>query len=176
MTTQQASRRVKRFFWILAFFVLPICVWALASPTYMAESDSSILFENQQQASEPVALEMNGASDYTPQRLLQPVRSFVSTATERFTARQAVKQAWERVQEAGIYSFSADIVQRSIPTLSVANVGQRSREYAYYLEGATNLPDEQLQLKLWTQNGSVLDPDSATEIEVDGERARARQG
>ncbi|MEM7129936.1 MAG: LamG-like jellyroll fold domain-containing protein [Chloroflexota bacterium] len=176
MTTQKAARSVKRFLWILLFFTLCICIWSLASPAHTAESESSLSLNSQQQNSEPSASTEHGASDYTPQRFLMPVRSLIETTTEHFTARQAMKQAWERVQDAGTYTFSADIVQRSIPTLSVANVGQRSRQYAYYLEGDTNLPDEQLRLKLWTQNGSVLDPDSATEIEVDGEQARARRG
>jgi subtilisin-like proprotein convertase family protein len=84
--------------------------------------------------------------------------------------------AWERAREAGSYHFTADIRQTVVPQPTILNVGRESKVETFHLEGQTNLPDRQLHLTLWSQGGSVLDPDSGIEVKVEGDQAFVRQG
>ncbi|MGC9396741.1 MAG: LamG-like jellyroll fold domain-containing protein, partial [Anaerolineae bacterium] len=83
---------------------------------------------------------------------------------------------WDHVRESGVYSFSADVKQITIPQSTVRNVGRASETQVLHLEGETNLPARQLHLTLWSQGGSVLDTGSGVEIKVEGDHAYARQG
>jgi hypothetical protein len=83
--------------------------------------------------------------------------------------------AWLRVREAGSYRFTVDLVQRTLPLPTVTNAGRAVKEDRAHLEGQTDLIARQMNLQLWSQGGSVLDPRTGVEIEIDGERARARQ-
>ncbi len=82
---------------------------------------------------------------------------------------------WQRVQQSGVYRFSADITQTTRPGASVANAGRSSHENRLYLEGTTDVDSERLALTLWSGGGSVLDPDAAVEIRVEGAQAQARR-
>ena len=90
------------------------------------------------------------------------------------TAEDEIEQVWQRVQQAGAYRFSADIVQTTSPQASVANAGRESKRNRLYAEGATDTRAETLDLTVWSQGGSVLDPDAAVEVQVEGRQARAR--
>ena len=57
------------------------------------------------------------------------------------SAEQEVRAAWQRAQEAGVYGFSTEIVQKTYPALALVNVGRSSRKDTIYLEGQTNLPE-----------------------------------
>lgn len=91
-------------------------------------------------------------------------------------AADVVQAAWERVRQGGVYDFNADITQLTIPLPSVTNVGRGGKETSFYLEGSTNLPEEEMNLRLWSQGGSVLQPGTAVEIQVDGDTVLARRG
>ncbi|RLC61374.1 MAG: hypothetical protein DRI48_10840, partial [Chloroflexi bacterium] len=94
------------------------------------------------------------------------------------TARgsDTVASAWQRAREAGVYRFSADIRQTTVPLPTVRNVGRASKTQTVHLEGETNIPNSQLHLTLWSQGGSVLTGAGGVEIKVEGDRAYARQG
>ncbi len=94
-------------------------------------------------------------------------------------ATTAVEQAWQRVQESGAYSFNSDIVQVTIPEATLSNVGRSSREDRLYLEGETDLRNQAMDLRLWTDatgGGSTLIPESSIQIQVADGETRARQG
>ena len=57
------------------------------------------------------------------------------------SAEQEVRAAWQRAQEAGVYGFSTEIVQKTYPAPALVNVGRSSRKDTIYLEGQTNLPE-----------------------------------
>ncbi|MEI2688381.1 MAG: hypothetical protein V9H69_01170 [Anaerolineae bacterium] len=91
-------------------------------------------------------------------------------------ARAAVMSAWRSVQTAGAYRFTADIQQELIPLPTAGNVGRGSKTQRLYLEGATDLRAETLQLALWAQGGSLLDPNSAAQVRVENDQTFVRQG
>ncbi len=99
-------------------------------------------------------------------------------ALPSFTSSSAADQlqaAWDRVREAGAYSFTADIVQETIPVASIDNVGRGSSRDRLYLEGETNPAAEQMSLTLWAEGGTILQTDSGIEIKVDGDQVLGRR-
>jgi len=83
----------------------------------------------------------------------------------------ALRGVWQRVRAAGGYRFSADVVQRA-----EADGPGGARPERLYLEGAADLVGESFQLRLWRGGGSAAAPETALQLEVDGDQARARQG
>ncbi|MCB0072097.1 MAG: hypothetical protein KDE20_11590, partial [Caldilineaceae bacterium] len=94
-------------------------------------------------------------------------------ASEETAALDAV---WARVAQSDAYRFSADIRQTSTPPATVANAGRTSQSTTLFMEGVADLPAESLQLTVWTNGGSVMDPASGVEVRVKGDTATARQG
>ncbi len=111
--------------------------------------------------------------------LLLPALLILLTLTAWTTHTPApasgLETAWARAQKAGAYTFTADIVQQSIPVASIANVGRTSKESALHLEGETNLADNALHFTLWSQGGNVLDSTSGYEVKVENGQTFARQ-
>ncbi|MCB0049066.1 MAG: hypothetical protein KDE24_05905, partial [Caldilinea sp.] len=100
----------------------------------------------------------------------------VSAVNARNAGDADLAAVWQRVQESGAYAFSADITQRNTPQATVLNAGRKATRHAYYLEGETDIRAESLHLMLWTGGGSVHVPNSGTEMLIEGDQARARQG
>src|SRR5512136_2165201 len=88
--------------------------------------------------------------------------------------RTSLSDVWARVRDSGAYHFSADIVQTTIPKPTILNVGRTSKQDELHLDGQPRLPDKSLNLTLWSQGGSVLDPGTGVELQVEGGRAMAR--
>lgn len=84
--------------------------------------------------------------------------------------------AWERVRQAGSYHFAADITQITTPLATVTNVGRTSTRNAFAMQGATDLHKETMQMRLWSEGGSVLLPGDGMEMRVEDGKAYARQG
>jgi uncharacterized repeat protein (TIGR01451 family) len=84
--------------------------------------------------------------------------------------------AWERVKATGSYHFTASVVQTSTPRPTVANVGRSSTRQDLHLEGATNLADRTMQLRLWSQDGSAARAETGLEVQIEDDRMLARQG
>ena len=91
-------------------------------------------------------------------------------------ARSQVQAAWARARTSGAYHFTADIVQTTIPLTNISNLGRTSKQQSFHLEGSTNLPQQSLQLAMWSNGGSVADPNIATQIKVEGDKAYTRRG
>ncbi len=91
-------------------------------------------------------------------------------------AQDLVQDAWERAQASGKYRFTADVLQTTNPVVNALNAGRQGRQQSLYLEGETNLPDQQLTMSLWTRAGSVRDESTAVQVRVDGDEAFTRQG
>jgi len=86
-----------------------------------------------------------------------------------------IQAAWRRAQEAGAYRFATDIVQTTYPAPRLTNVGRSSRQDTLYIEGETNLPDRTMQIVLWQDGGSLLNPRDGVEIRIEGDQAYGRQ-
>jgi hypothetical protein len=111
-----------------------------------------------------------------PSGARSPWGAQVRTLASSITVRGEVEAAWERAREAGAYTFDSDVVQQEIPLPTVQNIGKESKESQLRIEGEANLPDQQLNLHLWSQGGSVLDSESGLEVRVTRDGAMARQG
>ncbi len=105
--------------------------------------------------------------------MLSPEISLHATAV---TASDRVVEAWQRVQEAGSYHFTSDVVQITIPTATVTNVGRRSRTEQLYLEGQSDLDAAALEFRLWSGGGSVHDAENALAVRAAGGKSYVRQG
>ncbi|MFZ0548351.1 MAG: hypothetical protein WAM60_23085, partial [Candidatus Promineifilaceae bacterium] len=80
-----------------------------------------------------------------------------------------LQKVWEKVRESGAYHFSADLNQA---------VGSQSENEGarVHLEGEADLTADSLELTLWKGGGSVLLPETGTQIKVADGVAYARQG
>jgi hypothetical protein len=67
-----------------------------------------------------------------------------------------VAAAWQRARAASSYHFASDVVQETIPSATIANVGRSSRTEQLRLEGQADLRRSALELRLWQGGGSVL--------------------
>ncbi len=92
------------------------------------------------------------------------------------TAESELVAAWRNVQIAGRYEFSADVTQKTIPLPSVTNVGRGSSQQRIYMEGSNQIQEETLQLAMWSNGGSVLQPDTAYQVEVIDGHTRTKIG
>lgn len=82
--------------------------------------------------------------------------------------------AWQRAQQHGSYRFTATIEQQTQPVASAGNVGARSHTERWLLDGAARPPEGALELRIAGEGGPAMGP--ATEIRIDRDGARARQG
>jgi len=100
----------------------------------------------------------------------------VTAAATRLTTVDPVTAAWQKVQAAGSYHFTSDILQKTIPVASLVNVGRGSRSDALYLEGQNDLRAQRLELTLWSQGGSALNVDSGVSLRTEGGKTYTRRG
>ncbi|MFN8440638.1 MAG: LamG-like jellyroll fold domain-containing protein [Caldilineaceae bacterium] len=100
----------------------------------------------------------------------------VTRAATRLTTSDPVTAAWEKARAAGSYAFTSDVLQKTIPVASLANVGRSSRSEALYLEGQNNLRTQTLELTLWSQGGSALNADSGVSLRTENGKTYTRRG
>ncbi len=105
-----------------------------------------------------------------------PAVKFLSPASAAPDPQQAVQRAWDLVRQANSYSFTAQVDQLNVPLPTPLNVGKHSQLQSARLEGKANLAERKMEFTLSSEGGSPLDPQSGTQIKVDGERAFSRQG
>ncbi|MDQ2997598.1 MAG: thrombospondin type 3 repeat-containing protein, partial [Chloroflexota bacterium] len=84
--------------------------------------------------------------------------------------------AWQRAQAAGSYHFTSDVVQETIPSATISNVGRSSRTEQLRLEGQADLRRSALELRLWNNGGSVLQDASGLGVRVEDGKTWVRQG
>src|SRR5262249_4680892 len=87
-----------------------------------------------------------------------------------------VSAAWERTRAAGSYHFASDVIQETIPSATIANVGRSSRTDKLRLEGQADLRRSALELRLWQDGGSVLQDASGVGVKVEDGKTWVRQG
>lgn len=91
------------------------------------------------------------------------------------TPAATLQNAWTLTQQLGRYRFTSTIEQTTNPTPSLRNVGRGPSQETLYLEGKSDLPNQQALLTLWQGDGSVLDPTQAVELRFAGGRAFTRR-
>ncbi|RIK42794.1 MAG: hypothetical protein DCC55_07765 [Chloroflexi bacterium] len=87
-----------------------------------------------------------------------------------------VTAAWEKARAAGSYHFSSDVTQMTIPVAKVTNVGRQSRTDQLRLEGATNLKENRLEMRLWSEGGNILQNDGEIAIKIEDGKSYLRRG
>ncbi|MEA3395909.1 MAG: hypothetical protein U9R05_00410 [Chloroflexota bacterium] len=97
-----------------------------------------------------------------------------SQAALPLSPEQTVQRAWRLAQESGAYHFSTEIVQTTYPAPALVNVGRSSRQDTLHIEGQTNLPARTLQMTLWKDGGSLLNPSDGVEMRIVGDQAYGR--
>ena len=84
--------------------------------------------------------------------------------------------AWQEAQARGAYHFDSDVTQITTPLATLTNIGRTSHQTDLHLQGETDLHAAALNLRLWSQAGSVTNPDQALEVRVADGKTMARQG
>lgn len=97
-----------------------------------------------------------------------------SQAARPLSPEQTVQRAWRLAQESGAYHFATEIVQTTYPAPALVNVGRSSRQDTLHIEGQTNLPARTLQMTLWKDGGSLLNPSDGVEMRIVGDQAYGR--
>jgi len=104
------------------------------------------------------------------------LRPYIASAAKRLTTPNPVTAAWEKAKAAGSYHITGDIIQKSIPVANLTNVGRTSHSDAFHLEGQNNLGQQKLELTLWNQGGSILDPASGVSLRSEAGKTFTRRG
>ncbi len=86
-----------------------------------------------------------------------------------------VLAAWEKARAAGSYHFDSDIIQTTIPSTSVVNIGRSSRTQTLHLSGKNDLRRQSLEMRLWNQGGSVSQSESALGVKVEAGESYVRR-
>ncbi|MCB0144559.1 MAG: hypothetical protein KDE50_32055 [Caldilineaceae bacterium] len=111
--------------------------------------------------------------------------TFICVCIIGFTARtwnvnakqsNPIAEAWVQARAASSYHFASDIVEVTIPTTTVVNVGSRSRVKDFHLEGQTDLRSSILELRLWSDNGNLFQVDSGVAVRVTNGQTWVRSG
>src|SRR4051812_22320677 len=108
--------------------------------------------------------------------LLIALLTFAVAWTSAQLREAAPRAAMRHAEESGAYHFAADVRQKTIPLPSVINIGRRSREELFHLEGRTDRSSQTMEMRLWGNGGSVLDSESGIDMKVQGDETFARQG
>ena len=108
--------------------------------------------------------------------LQEQVRSRLPSLPAISSPEREVRTAWRRAQQAGAYHFTTRIVQTTHPAPAIANVGTGSRVETLFIEGKADLLDQALFMRLWHDGGSIVRPDNALEVRVEGDKAYGRVG
>ncbi|MCJ7551290.1 MAG: hypothetical protein MUQ30_16570, partial [Anaerolineae bacterium] len=112
-----------------------------------------------------------------PQPLLSMDGAHSNIASSANTAADVmVERAWQKAREVGTYDYAIDIVQTSWPIPTLENVGLTSSEQRVYVEGLIDLPAETMEMKLWSEGGSVQTGQDSLEMRVVGDQAFGRIG
>ena len=97
------------------------------------------------------------------------VRPFLVTAAP-LTPKQQLERAWRFAADVGAYQYHADATQTTHPTARLENTGRHPQSERIQVEGALDLHNETMSLRLWNQSTS----DDGLELKVEAGRAYGR--
>ena len=83
------------------------------------------------------------------------------------TVHDVITEAWAQAQKHGTFAFQTAILQTTTPTLTIENVGRSPSNQHLYIEGNLNRADDLMQMRLWSQGGSVVFGNRELEIKVE---------
>lgn len=88
--------------------------------------------------------------------------------------KRQVETAWINLQASGKYSFSTVVEQTTHPAPALTNVGKSSERQVYAMDGATDLVNNQIFMRLYQQDNNVTRRQDAIEIRVESGQAYGR--
>jgi hypothetical protein len=86
-----------------------------------------------------------------------------------------LSEALQRARLAGSYKFTCDVTQVKLPAISTSNIGRSSQTQQIHMEGQTDLASQTMQMRLWNNQGSVMDPSSGVAIKVENGKTYIQQ-
>ncbi|HZW04563.1 MAG TPA: hypothetical protein VFF68_11595, partial [Anaerolineaceae bacterium] len=89
-------------------------------------------------------------------------------------AEKIVRESWRLMQEVGQYDFATTVEQATFPAPALANVGQSSTKEVYQISGLADLHNDTLEIRLFQNQGSLLDQTNGVEIRVADNKASGR--
>lgn len=90
------------------------------------------------------------------------------------SAEKNVQDSWNLMQEVGQYDFSATIEQVTYPAPALANVGRSSTKEIYQVSGQADLHNNAMNVRLFQNKGSLLNPGDGVEIRVQNDLVSGR--
>ncbi len=91
-------------------------------------------------------------------------------------AKRAVREAWEKAQDAGTYAFATDLTQVIYPVRTLSNVGRGPERAVLHLAGTIDQPARALEFQMWQSAvGGSGNAGTGAEARIEGERAYVRQ-
>lgn len=93
---------------------------------------------------------------------------------EQDAAAKTVSKSWQLMQAVGQYDFSTTIEQIAYPAPALANVGQSSKKETYQLTGQADLHNNSLAVRLFQNQGSLLNQAEGVEIRLQNGKASGR--
>lgn len=85
-----------------------------------------------------------------------------------------IRDSWNALQSVGQYDFATTVEQRTYPAPALANVGQSSTKEIYQISGKSDLHNNTLEIRLFQNQGSLLNQTNGVEIRVAGGKAAGR--
>lgn len=99
---------------------------------------------------------------------------FLLPREQQDAAAKTVNKSWELMQEVGQYDFSTTIEQTTFPAPALANVGQSSTKEVYQLTGQADLHNDTLAVRLFQNQGSLLNQAEGVEVRLQNGKASGR--
>jgi hypothetical protein len=87
---------------------------------------------------------------------------------------QRLLDAWKLAEQAGVYRFTSQVTQRTIPAPRLANVGRAVTTKHLTVQGEIDRRADTLALSLWDKQATAFDPASALEIRIEAGAAQGR--
>ncbi len=113
---------------------------------------------------------------YAPQVAAQYFSLLKTPPNQTANAADTLKAAWQRARDAGSYQFDGDVTQVTLPTARITNVGRGSKSTQMHVEGQTDVRQNSLEMKLWSQDGSVAGGQNGLGVKVENGKSFMRQG
>jgi len=100
--------------------------------------------------------------------------SRIFDAREPVDPDEAVRRAWERARDAGVYGFATDLVQTTYPALSLVNAGRGPQQDGMRLEGRIDMPARTMRMSM-REGGAAASSRNGGEARIEGDRAYIRR-
>ena len=100
--------------------------------------------------------------------------SWINTFQKEARAERMVRDAWQRITQAGQYDFSTTVEQITYPAPKLSNVGSSSTRDVYHISGRADLEQRKLTVSLWQNAGSLMNTQDGLEIRIEDGQAWGR--